>query len=136
MRHWLLKSEPDEYSFADLVGDGVAEWDGVTANPAQAQMRQMAAGDRCVVYHTGDERRAMGLALVERGPYPDPTDSNGKRVWVDLRAEAPLARPVSLADLKANPLFADSPLVRMSRLSIVPLTEVQFDAILEQGQVR
>jgi predicted RNA-binding protein with PUA-like domain len=133
MSFWLLKSEPDEYSFADLARDGVAEWDGVTANPAQAQMRQMAAGDTCVIYHTGEERRAVGLARVERGPYPDPTDPAGKRVWVDLRATEPLAKPVSLATLRASPSFADSPLLRMSRLSVVPLTRTQYDDILNLG---
>ena len=131
MSFWLLKTEPEEYSYADLVADGVAEWDGVTANPAQAQMRRMAAGDACVIYHTGDQRLAVGLARVERGPYPDRTDPSGKRVWVDLRPTDPLGRPVSLAALKAHPAFADSPLVRMSRLSVVPLTRPQYDALLE-----
>jgi predicted RNA-binding protein with PUA-like domain len=131
MSFWLLKTEPGAYSYSDLVVDGVAEWDGVTANPAQAQMRRMAAGDMCVIYHTGEERLAVGLARVERGAYPDPTDPAGKRVWVDLRPVAPLDRPISLAALKAHPAFADSPLVRMSRLSVVPLTRSQYDALLE-----
>jgi predicted RNA-binding protein with PUA-like domain len=130
MRHWLLKSEPDDYSYADLVRDGVAEWDGVTANPAQAQMRQIAPDDLCVVYHTGDERQAIGLARVVRGPYPDPTDQAGKRVWVDLTATEQLSRPVPLSELRAEPTFADSPLLRMSRLSVVPLTPDQYDAVL------
>ena len=134
MSHWLLKSEPDVYSFDDLVRDDLAEWDGVTANPAQAYMRQMEAGDSCLIYHTGGERRAIGLATVERGPYPDPTDAAGKRVWVDLRAGHPLATPVGLATLKANPLFDGSPLVRMSRLSVVPLTEAQHAEILRLGR--
>jgi predicted RNA-binding protein with PUA-like domain len=128
---WLLKSEPDVYSYADLVRDGDAEWDGVTANPAQFQMRQMALGDRCVIYHTGDERRAIGLAEVVKGPYPDPTDPAGKRVWVDLRAVRELDRPVSLAELKGSPVYEGSPLLRMSRLSVVPLTEPQWQALLE-----
>lgn len=134
MRYWLLKSEPDVYSFGDLVRDDLAEWDGVTANPAQAQMRQMEPGDSCLIYHTGGERRAVGLATVERGPYPDPTDAAGKRVWVDLRAGQSLAAPVGLAVLKTNLLFADSPLVRMSRLSVVPLTEAQHAEILRLSQ--
>jgi predicted RNA-binding protein with PUA-like domain len=131
MSFWLLKTEPEEYSYADLVADGVAEWDGVTANPAQAQMRRMAAGDACVIYHTGDQRLAVGLARVERGPYPDATDPAGKRVWVDLRPMQALEHPVSLATLKEHPAFADSPLVRMSRLSVVPLTRPQYDVLLE-----
>jgi predicted RNA-binding protein with PUA-like domain len=128
---WLLKSEPDVYSYADLVRDGDAEWDGVTANPAQFQMRQMALGDRCVIYHTGNERRAIGLAEVVKPPYPDPTDPAGKRVWVDLRAVQQLARPVTLAELKTRPVYEGSPLLRMSRLSVVPLTEPQWEALLE-----
>ena len=104
MRYWLLKSEPSDYSYGDLLADGTVEWDGVTANPAQAQLRQMQPGDTCVIYHTGAERQAVGLARVERGPYPDPTDGKGKRVWIDLRATEPLARAVSLAALKASPL--------------------------------
>ena len=134
MRHWLLKSEPNEYSYADLVRDGDAEWDGVTANPAQAQMRQIAPDDLCVVYHTGDERQAVGLAKVIRGPYPDPTDPAGKRVWVDIRAIEQLGRPVPLSELRAEPLFADSPLLRMSRLSVVPLTPEQYAAVLRLSQ--
>jgi predicted RNA-binding protein with PUA-like domain len=130
VQYWLLKSEPSDYSYADLVADGTVEWDGVTANPAQAQMRQMQAGDTCVIYHTGEERQAVGLARVERGPYPDPTDGNGKRVWIDLRATEPLPRAVSLTALKASPSFADSPLLRMSRLSVVPLTDNQFQALM------
>ena len=134
MAYWLLKTEPDEYSFGDLQRDGVAEWDGVTANPAQLQLRAMAASDCCVIYHTGGERRAVGLATVERGPYPDPTDPAGKRVWVDLRALEPLPRPVSLVDLKASPTFAGSPLLRMSRLSVVPLTDDQFRELVQRSR--
>jgi predicted RNA-binding protein with PUA-like domain len=134
MRYWLLKTEPNDYSFADLQRDGVAEWDGVTSNPAQANMRQMAEADICVIYHTGDERRAVGLAAVARGPYPDPADPGGKRVLVDLRATEPLANPVPLSDLKGSPLFADAPLVRMGRLSVVPLTEEQFRELLRMSR--
>lgn len=134
MAYWLLKTEPDEYSFDDLLADGTAEWDGVTANPAQAQLRQVVAGDTCVIYHTGDVRAAIGEARVARGPYPDPTDPNGKRVWIDLRAEGPLGRPVSLAQLKATPAFAESPLLRMSRLSVVPLTDVQYAELRRLSQ--
>ena len=133
MRYWLLKSEPGDYSFADLVRDRTSEWDGVTANPAQAQMRQIQAGDSCVVYHTGDERQAVGLATVTRGPYPDPVDPAGKRVWVDIGQPLALGRPVPLAALKASRHFADSPLLRMSRLSVVPLTEEQYREVLALG---
>ncbi len=126
---WLVKTEPGEYSYADLARDGTAEWDGVTNALAQRHLRAMRVGDACVVYHSGPERAAVGLARVARAPYPDPTDPSGKRVWVDLRAERSLARAVSLATLKAEPVFAASPLVRMTRLSVLPLEPEQLATI-------
>ncbi len=130
---WLLKTEPGEYSFADLVRDGVAPWDGVRNRVAQRNMRAMAAGDRCIIYHTGSERAAVGLAGVTQGPYPDPADNTGRWCLVDVRATAPLARPVPLATLRGDERFAMSPLVRQGRLSVVPLTPEQWDALLELG---
>jgi predicted RNA-binding protein with PUA-like domain len=134
MPAWLVKTEPREYSYADLEAEGTAEWDGVTNALAQRHLRAMRPGDVCVVYHSGDERAAVGLARVARGPYPDPTDPAGKRVWVDLRAERALARPVPLAALKAEPSFAASPLVRMARLSVMPLEPEQLAAIERLGR--
>ncbi len=135
MSAWLVKTEPHEYSFADLERDGTAEWDGVTNPLAQRHLRAMRTGDACVVYHSGSERAAVGLARVVRDPYPDPTDPSGNRVWVDLRAERLLVRPVPLASLKADRTFANSPLVRMSRLSVMPLEPDQLATIerLAQG---
>jgi predicted RNA-binding protein with PUA-like domain len=127
--HWLLKTEPEEYSYADLVRDQRAEWDGVTNPVAQRNMRAMQAGDECVIYHTGEHREAFGLAKVIRAGYPDPSDAAGKRVLVDLSPVRELERKTSLAAIKANPLFADSPLVRQGRLSVVPLTDEQFAAL-------
>jgi len=129
MAAWLVKTESNEYSYADLVRDGDAEWDGVTNAQAQINLRSMRVGDPIVVYHSGDERAAVGLARVVRGPEPDPTDPAGKRVWVYLRAERQLGRPVALSTLKADPGFANSPLVRQSRLSVVPLDEAQLATI-------
>ena len=127
---WLLKTEPEEYSFADLVRDGTTPWDGVRNPQAQKNMRAMATGDRCVIYHTGDVRAAVGLAEVVRGPYPDPADASGRRCLVDVRAGAPLSRPVPLATLRADPRFAASPLLRQGRLSVVPLTADEWQALL------
>jgi predicted RNA-binding protein with PUA-like domain len=93
-------------------------------------MRAMAVGDRCVIYHTGGERAAVGLAEVVRAPYPDPSDPSGRWCLVDLRAGAPLARPVSLATLRADPRFAASPLLRQGRLSVVPLTGEEWAALI------
>jgi predicted RNA-binding protein with PUA-like domain len=127
---WLLKTEPGEYSFADLVKDGVTPWDGVRNPGAQKHMRAMAVGDRCIIYHTGDERAAVGLAEVVRAPYPDPDDATGRLCLIDVRAGAALARPVSLASLRGDARFAGSPLLRQGRLSVVPLTAEEWDALL------
>src|SRR5438477_5720926 len=133
MPAWLVKTEPHEYSYDDLVHDGDAEWDGVTNAQAQINLRSMQVGDTIVVYHSGGERAAIGLARVVQAPYPDPTDPAGKRVWVDLRAERKLDQIVSLAAMKGDPDFAGSPLVRQSRLSVVPLNEAQFALIERLG---
>lgn len=129
MSAWLVKTEPNEYSYADLERDGTAEWDGVTNALAQRHLRAMHEGDVCVVYHSGGDRAAVGLARVARDPYSDPTDPTGRRVWVDLRAERRLPRPVSLAELRAEATFVTSPLVRMSRLSVLPLEPEQLATI-------
>lgn len=129
MSYWLLKTEPEEYSYADLARDAKAEWDGVTNPVAQRNMRAMQVGDECVIYHTGGQREAVGVAKVVRAGYPDPTDDAGKRVWVDLSPVRELERKTSLADIKADPLFADSALVRQGRLSVVALTDAQFEKL-------
>jgi predicted RNA-binding protein with PUA-like domain len=136
MAAWLVKTEPGEYSYADLEQDDTAEWDGVTNPTAQMHLRAMRRGDICVVYHSGKERAAIGLARIVRDPYPDPTDPAGKRVWVDLQADRRLARPVGLAQLKADPSFATSPLVRISRLSVMPLAADQLALIERLGETK
>ena len=129
--YWLLKTEPGEYSYADLERDGRAEWDGVTNPTAQKNMRSMQVDDLCVIYHTGDEKRAVGLARVVRAGYPDPSDGAGKLVLVDLAPERPLGRVTTLAEMRANALFDQSPLTRIPRLSVVPLAPAQFSALTE-----
>jgi predicted RNA-binding protein with PUA-like domain len=126
---WLVKTEPGEYSYADLERDGRTHWDGVTNTQAQMNMRAMKKGDTVVVYHSQTDKAAIGLAEVVREPYPDPTDETGKRVWVDIQAVRRLPRPVTLAELKADRVFADSLLVRQSRLSVVRLDDEQRAAI-------
>jgi predicted RNA-binding protein with PUA-like domain len=130
---WLLKTEPDDFSFDDLVRNGVEPWDGVTNTTALKHLRSVQPGEACVIYHTGTQRQAVGLATVQRGAYPDPKLDNPKLVVIDVKAGPRLARSVSLEQLKADPRFADSPLVRISRLSVVPLTEEQYQAILALG---
>ena len=133
MTAWLVKTEPGTYSYADLERDGTTHWDGVTNAQAQLNLRAMALGDTVVVYHSQTDKAAVGLAEVVTGPYPDPTDPDGKRVWVDIRADRPLNRLVTLAQMKADPAFAMIPLVRQSRLSVVRLDDDQLAVIKRFG---
>ncbi|MBV9578818.1 MAG: EVE domain-containing protein [Chloroflexi bacterium] len=133
MTIWLLKTEPTEFSFDDLVARGVEPWDGVTNQTALRNLRSAQRGEICVIYHTGNERQAVGLGTVERTAYPDPKLNNDKLIVVDVRAGQRLPRPVRLDELKGDARFTDSPLVRMGRLSVVPLTDQQYAAILEMS---
>jgi predicted RNA-binding protein with PUA-like domain len=129
-RFWLLKTEPDCYTWDDLVRDGRTVWDGVANNVALKHLREMQPGDEALIYHTGDERRAIGRAEVISAPYPDPQQNDPRIVVVDVRPLTPLPHPVTLADIKADPAFADFALVRQSRLSVVPVTEAQWRRLL------
>jgi predicted RNA-binding protein with PUA-like domain len=128
--HWILKTEPEAYSFADLVRDGGAVWDGVSNNAALKHMRAMAPGDTALIYHTGDERRAVGLAEVTSAAYPDPQLDDPKLVVVDVRPLGPLPRPVELAAVKADPFFAEFALVRQGRLSVVPVSAAEWARLM------
>jgi predicted RNA-binding protein with PUA-like domain len=118
---YLLKTEPSTYSFADLLRDKDTTWDGVSNPVALKNMRAMKAGDRLVIYHTGDEKSAVGKASVVSVNLDD-----AKNPQVKIKAGKAIAKPVTLAEVKAHKLFADSPLVRQGRLSVVPLTKEQF----------
>lgn len=118
---FLLKSEPDAYSFADLQRDQETVWDGVTNPAAVKHLREMKAGEKLVIYHTGDERQAVGTASVVSVDATDP-----KVPKVVIKAGRAIAHPRTLADMKALTLFADSPLVKQGRLSVVPLTAEQY----------
>jgi predicted RNA-binding protein with PUA-like domain len=131
---WLLKTEAGSYSYDDLVADKRAVWDGVTNPVALRNLREMKTGDAVAIYHTGDEKAAVGLAEVTKPAYADPKSKNPRLVVVDLKPGARLARPVSLAELKAMPEFAESPLVRQGRLSVVPLTPAQWKALLARSR--
>ncbi len=130
MAYWLLKTEPEAYSYDDLARDGVTVWDGVANNAALIHLRAMAPGDEALIYHTSDERRAVGRAAVVSGPYPDPQREDPRLVVVDVRAVAPLPAPVGLAAIKADPFFADFALVRQGRLSVVPVSAAQWSRLL------
>ena len=127
---WLLKTEPDHYSYADLERDGATVWDGVSSNAALKNIRDMRPGDLALIYHTGDERQAVGLAEVTSAPYADPKLGDPKLVVVDVKALRPLAQPVTLAAIKAVPAFADFALVRQGRLSVVPVSSEQWARLM------
>jgi predicted RNA-binding protein with PUA-like domain len=126
---WLVKTEPGTYSYEDLEREGRAVWDGVANPVALKNLRAMKVGDPVVVYHTGDERAAVGLAEVVKAAYPDPKQGDPRLVVVDLKAKGRLPAPVALADLKSLPVFKDSPLVRQGRLSVVPLDGAQWKVL-------
>jgi len=130
---WLLKTEPGSYSYEDLEREGRAVWDGVSNPVALKNLRSMKEGDAVVVYHTGDERAAVGLAEVVRAAYPDPKKGDPRLVVVDLRPRGRFPRPVTLDEIKSLALFKDSPLVRQGRLSVVPLTAPQWKALTARG---
>ena len=129
---WLLKTEPSAYSYDDLEREGRAVWDGVTNPVALKNLRAMKAGDEAFVYHTGDEKAVVGRARVARAAYADPKKGDARLVVVDLEPLGRLKVPVTLAEMKAMPAFADSPLVRQGRLSVVPLTPPQWKAVLDR----
>jgi len=122
---YLLKTEPSEYSFAGLVKDGATEWDGVANPVALRNLGGMKPGDRLVIYHTGEEKSAVGTATVVSVDAKNP-----KSPVVKIQAGRALAKAVSLAEIKANKLFKDSPIVRMGRLSVVPLTKEQYEFLI------
>src|SRR6266436_2021438 len=119
--YYLLKTEPSEYSFADLQKDGTTVWDGVTNPAAVKNLREMPKGAKLVIYHTGAEKQAVGLATAVSIAAADPRNPR-----VEIKAGRPLVRSITLAELKSNKLFRDSPLVRQGRLSVVPLTPAQY----------
>jgi predicted RNA-binding protein with PUA-like domain len=121
---FLLKTEPSVYSFADLERDRQTIWDGVTNPVAVKHLREMKAADRLVIYHTGDEKQAVGTATVVANTITDP-----KNPQVKIQAGKAIAKPVTLSEVKSNRLFADSPLVRQGRLSVVPLSKEQYKAL-------
>jgi predicted RNA-binding protein with PUA-like domain len=120
--YWLLKTEPSTYSYADLEREGKAVWDGVTNALALKHLRSMKKGDLAFIYHTGDERQIVGIAEVVSDPYPDPKEEDPRLVVADLRPRKRLKRAVTLAELKAQEEFAKFALVRMGRLSVMPVS--------------
>lgn len=126
---WLVKEEPEHYSFDQFVADGTTVWSGVKNPLAQKHLRSMKKGDKVFYYHTGKEKAIVGIAKVISEPRPDPKDAAGKQFVVELQPAKKLPRPVTLAEVKALAKFADFLLVRLPRLSVMPVTEAQWQAI-------
>jgi predicted RNA-binding protein with PUA-like domain len=131
--HWLLKTEPSTYSYADLERDKKAVWDGVSNALALKHLRSMKRGDLAFIYHTGDEKQIVGIAEVTSDPYPDPKEKDARLVVVDLKPRERLARPVTLAEVKADGEFRDFELVRMGRLSVMPVSESRWKRLLQMA---
>ena len=129
MAYWLFKEEPDHYSLDQLFRDKRAVWDGIENNLALKHLRSVKKGDHVLYYHTGTQKSVVGVMEVVKGPYPDPRRDNPRLVVVDVKPLRRFDRPVSLAEIKSNPKFADFALVRISRLSIMPVTPQQWAAI-------
>jgi predicted RNA-binding protein with PUA-like domain len=128
---WLLKTEPSTYAYDDLEKAKRATWDGVKNPVALRHLREMKEGDAALIYHTGGEKAVVGTALVVRAAYPDPKAKDPRLVVVDLAPAGRLERPVTLAEIKALP--AGSPLLRQGRLSVVPLTKAQWNALTQKA---
>jgi predicted RNA-binding protein with PUA-like domain len=127
--NWLFKEEPTHYSYEDLVRDGKTTWTGVRNPLAQKHLRSVDKGDRIFFYHTGDEKSVVGVMKALAAAYPDPEDTNGKLYAVDVAPVKKLPHPVTLASIKADKSFADFALVRMSRLSVMPVSDQQWARI-------
>jgi predicted RNA-binding protein with PUA-like domain len=129
-RHWVLKTEPSAYGFSDLVRDRRTRWEGVSNAVALKHLRSMLEGDDALIYHTGNEKSLVGLARIASKPYPDPARKDERLVVVDVEVGKALPRPVSLAEIKADPAFKDLGLVRLPRLSVVPVEPEQWKRLL------
>ncbi len=132
MAHWLMKSEPGSYSWDDLVRDGATEWDGVRNPAARLHLKAMKPGDEALFYHSGDVRAAVGIMRIARDARPDAKDAN----WVSVAVKPvhPLARPVTLREIKAEPKLARMELIRQSRLSVSPVRDEEWRAILKMAR--
>ena len=130
MAYWLLKTEPSDYAYADLEADQGTLWDGVSNNLALKHLRQIRGGDQALIYHTGGERVVVGVAEVTSDPFPDPERDDPRLVVVEVKPGRKLAKPIPLADIKSDPELKDFDLVRLPRLSVMPVTEAVWKRLL------
>ena len=134
MAYWLMKSEPGTWSWEDQVRDGVAEWDGVRNYQASNNLKAMKIGDEAFFYHSVNEKRSVGIVEVVKQYYPDPTDKSGRFGMVDVKALRPFKRPVSLAEIKDEQRLQELPLIRQSRLSVMPIGKKEWQLICKMGE--
>jgi len=134
MKYWLLKTEPSDYSFEDLLKEKKTVWDGVANNAALICVRNVRKGDKAIIYHTGDERQMVGLAEVISDPYPDPKGNNPKLAVFEIRPIARLNNPVTLAAIKAIKKYSDFPLVKEGRKSVVEVPKEYWDEFMEMSR--
>ena len=133
-KFWLVKQEPSAYSWSDFVAEGRTSWTGVRNYTARNNLRQMQEGDEVLYYHSTTDKAVLGIAEVARTSYPDSTAEEGDWSAVDLIAKKPLARPVTLDEIKKNPRLKQMALLRLSRLSVQPLTSAEFQEIIEMSE--
>jgi predicted RNA-binding protein with PUA-like domain len=133
MQYWLVKQEPEAYSWQNLVKDGRTAWTGVRSFAARLHLRAMKKGDQVLYYHSVSEKQIVGIARVEKETYPDPTATEGDWSCVDLAPFKPLRQPVTLAVIKSDKVLQKMPLIRISRLSVMPITREQFERAVELG---
>ena len=134
--NWLFKEEPTHYSYDDFVREKRTVWSGVKNPLAQKHLRSVKKGDRIFYYHTGNEKSVVGIAKALTDAYPDPKDRSGKLAVVDVAPVKKLRRPVTLAEIKAKPFFHDFPLVRISRLSVMPVSDAEWSEIEKMAQAQ
>lgn len=133
MAHWLVKSEPDAFSWDQQVANGVEPWTGVRNHMAKNNLKAMKKGDRAFFYHSNIGKEVVGVVEVVREAYQDPTDETGTWVCVDMKAVGPVPKPVTLAAMKAEPELADIALIRMSRLSVMPISDEHWALVARMG---
>ena len=136
MAYWLMKSEPGAWSWEDQVKDGTAEWDGVRNYQASNNMKAMKKGDKAFFYHSVNEKRIVGIVTIAKEYHPDPTDKSGRFGMVDVKALRPFKKPATLADVKGEPRLENLALVRQSRLSVMPISDDEWQLICVMGETK
>jgi predicted RNA-binding protein with PUA-like domain len=135
MNYWLVKSEPHTYSWQNMTSDGEIHWDGVRNFQARNNLMKMKVGDRVLFYHSGESREVVGVVTVSKEHYPDPSDDSGKFVMVNVKFESELQNPVTLRSIKSNPALVHMPLIKQSRLSVMPLSIDDFNEIIKMSKM-